>query len=87
MALTKQILLTKVEIYHIYDSYPAIRLFESITFDDPDDDTLPETSNRVRELSPSENLESPMSVTYPDVSGEEQIVQDISSAIWSNGSP
>ena len=87
MALTKQIRLTKIEVYHIYDSYPAIRLFETITFDDPDDDTLPETKNRTREIMPIEHLESPMYTEYPDLSGEEQIVQDISAAIWPLSSP
>ena len=53
-------------------TYPTLMVVYNDVFDDPKDDQLPVTATKVLHFSNGD-----------DVSGEDQLVQDIASAIWS----
>ena len=53
-------------------TYPTLMVVYNDVFDDPDDEQLPVTATKVSHFSHGD-----------DVSGEDQLVQDIASAIWS----
>ena len=52
-------------------TYPTLMVVYNDVFDDPDDEQLPVTATKVLHFSHGD-----------DVSGEDQLVQDIASAIW-----
>ena len=52
-------------------TYPTLMVVYNDVFDDPDDEQLPVTATKVSHFSHGD-----------DVSGEDQLVQDIASAIW-----
>ena len=81
MAITQEVKLLNIQIFGIGDTFPTMVLREEICFDDPNDDKLPSLSKRERYINMIENSGSPQWTT-PDVSEEEQIVQDIAGAIW-----
>ena len=76
--------LTKVIVKNY--SPAELDLVETITWDDPDDDQLPISKDSTRSLVPIVDIEtgSPTYgvITYPDVSGEDQMVQDIAGVLW-----
>ncbi len=53
-------------------TYPTLMVVYNDVFDDPDDDQLPVTATKVVHLSQGD-----------DVTGEDQLVQDIAGAVWS----
>ena len=53
-------------------TYPTLMVVYNDSFDDPDDEQLPVTATKVVHFSKGD-----------DVSGEDQLVQTIATAIWS----
>jgi len=79
MAIEMTRSVSRCEVYPaLDDSQPRIVVIYEYSFDDPDDDVLPQRSTKVVNL---EALDSEGVAT--DVSGEDQLVQDIAGAIWS----
>jgi hypothetical protein len=90
MAITQEVKIEKIEITKLDSStYPELHIHESVCFDDPEDNTLPHLTERVRVLKHSILITDVVVETLiaPDVSGEEQIVKDIAAAIWPSTSP
>ena len=52
-------------------TYPTLMVVYNDVFDDPDDEQLPVTANKVMHFSKGDN-----------VSGEDELVQTIANAIW-----
>lgn len=52
-------------------TYPTLMVVYNDMFDDPDDEQLPVTANKVMHFSKGD-----------DVSGEDELVQTIANAIW-----
>ena len=78
MAITLTRTVQRVETYPAVTSgeegettYPTLMVVYNDMFDDPNDDKLPVTANKVVHLSHGD-----------DVSGEDALVQTIASAIW-----
>ena len=69
MAITKTTELQRCEVYP--DGRLMVVYIDS--FDDPDDDLLPTTSNRVIQVAP-----------HSDVSAHLPLVQDIAAGAWTN---
>ena len=78
MAITLTRTVQRVETYPAVQAeegettYPTLMVVYNDVFDDPDDEQLPVTATKVMHFSQGD-----------DVSGEDQLVQDIASAIWS----
>ena len=78
MAITLTRTVQRVETYPAVPAeegettYPTLMVVYNDVFDDPDDEQLPVTASKVLHFSHGD-----------DVSGEDQLVQDIASAIWS----
>ena len=83
MAITRTTKLKKIEI--VPQNPPVMYLMEEVTFDDTEDDSPPIVSNRRRVFQVS-HLDNPDDGTYeeitPDFSGEDALIQDISSVLW-----
>lgn len=77
MAITLTRTVQRVETYPAVSAeegettYPTLMVVYNDVFDDPDDEQLPVTATKVSNFSHGD-----------DVSGEDQLVQDIASAIW-----
>lgn len=83
MAITKTTTVQRVEVY------PDNRLMVVYNdfFDDPDDDQLPNTSQRVAHLSKMTSItdeEGNVTETPTDVSKHDPLVQTIAAAIWAD---
>lgn len=83
MAITKTTTVQRIEVY------PEGRLMVVYTdvFDDPDDDQLPHTSQRVIHLEKethSIDEDGVMATTPTDVSGHDALVQTIAAAVWAD---
>ena len=79
MAIQMTRSVSRCEIYPaLDDSQPRIVVIYEYSFDDPDDDILPQSSTKVVNL---EALDADGNPT--DVTGEDQLVQDVAGAIWS----
>lgn len=81
MAITKTTTVQRVEVY------PDNRMMVVYVdvFDDPDDDQLPHTTQRVMHLSQVETTtdeEGNVTETPTDVSGHDPLVQTIAAAVW-----
>ena len=76
--------LTKVIVKNY--TLAILDLVETITWDDPDDDQLPISKETTRSLVPYRDIETDSPTygqnVYPDVSGEDQMVQDIAGVLW-----
>jgi len=83
MAITKTEELTQITITGLTESSgnSAIRLSYRIKIDDPEDDQLPIFSTNDREIWRYTNDENGFK-TATDISGEDQLVQDIAALIW-----
>ena len=82
MAITKTVNLAEIRIINASSDSPILLIIEEMTMDDPDDNQLPVTTKNRRSISKqTENAEGEMVAT--DTSSEEQVVQDIATAIWS----
>jgi len=80
MAMTKTVDLVDIMVRPNMNVSPAdpslvtlVTVNDRVTVDDPDDDTLPITQNRSFNFRPGD-----------DVSGQDQIVQDICAAVWTD---
>lgn len=81
MAMTKTNTLTEIRV-QTYPSDPAVLLIEEqITIDDPDDDQLPLITRNRRSI-PKQTENSDGVMVNTDISGEEQIIQDIAAVVW-----
>ena len=81
MAMTKTSTLTEIRVQMYPSNPPALLIEEQITIDDPDDDQLPLiTRNRRSIAKQRENSDGVMVNT--DISGEEQVIQDIAAVVW-----
>ena len=83
MAITKTTTVQRVEVY------PDDRLMVVYNdfFDDPDDDQLPHTSQRVVHLERQTHSiadDGTMTTTDTDVSGHDPLVQTIAAAVWAD---
>ena len=87
MAITKTRTLMNLTVIPLTDSgaaddtnakHPTIVVQYEHTFDDPDDDLLPATSDESREIT--RYVEDGGSAT--DYSGEEPLVRTVAAAIW-----
>jgi hypothetical protein len=79
MAISKTRSVSRVEVYPpLDDSQPRIMVVYEYSFDDTEDDELPANSTSVKHL---EATDSEGNAT--DVTGEDQLVQDIAGAVWS----
>jgi len=79
MAISKTKSVSRVEVYPpLDDSQPRIMVVYEYSFDDTEDDELPANSTKVVHL---EATDSEGNAT--DVTGEDQLVQDIAGAVWS----
>ena len=82
MAITKTVNLAEIRIINASSDSPILLIIEEMTMDDPDDNQLPVTTKNRRSIpKQTENAEGEMVAT--DTSSEEQVVQDIATAIWS----
>jgi hypothetical protein len=81
MALTATKAVQRVEVY----GDRKVMVVYKITIDDPNDDLLPATSNQVVHLHPTVTADEEVAVTItaPDVSNHDELVQTICAAIWS----
>lgn len=82
MAMTKTSTLTEIRVQMYPSNPPVLLIEEQITIDDPDDDQLPLITRNRRSISKqTENSDGVMVNT--DISGEEQVIQDIAATVWS----
>lgn len=82
MAITKTVTFNRVAV-DPGEIYASMVIFETVVLDDPGDSFLPVSNNNTRSLAAwlDEEL-SPPAWQFPDVTGEEQLIQDIASGIW-----
>lgn len=77
MAITLTRTVQRIETYPAMEApegettYPTLMVVYNDSFDDPDDEQLPVTATKVVHFSKGD-----------DVSGEDQLVQTIATAIW-----
>jgi hypothetical protein len=77
MAITLTRTVQRIETYPAMDApegettYPTLMVVYNDSFDDPDDEQLPVTATKVLHFSNGD-----------DVSGEDDLVQTIATAIW-----
>jgi hypothetical protein len=89
MAITKTTSVQRVEVYPQSDANaadtlnsgnPTVMCVYEDAMDDPDDNDLPVVATRVKHLVRYTDEDN---ATATDVTGEDQLVQDICGAIWS----
>lgn len=83
MAITKTTTVQRVEVYE--DA--RLMVVYTDVFDDPDDDQLPHTSQRVVHLNKmisATDEEGNVTETPTDVSGHDALVQTIAAAVWTD---
>lgn len=92
MAITNTRTVERIEVYPPVDSSAAattndgnvtIMVVYQNLFDDANDDALPVTSKTVKILSRFTVVNDVETSTATDVTGEDQLVQDVCGAIWS----
>ena len=84
MAMTQTKTVQRVQVHKINDEW-FLRVTDRITIDDPDDDQLPIHKDSERNISRyvATTDENDVETINPrDLSGEDQVVQDIAAAIW-----
>lgn len=89
MAITNTRTVQRCEVYPAQEGDdPTIMVVYNHTFDDSTDDALPVTTNLIKHLSRYEPLpmdaEEGAERTATDVTGEDQMVQDICAALWTD---
>ena len=89
MAITKTTSVQRCEVYPAQDSdaadttnlgNPTVMVVYEDSMDDPNDADLPVTASRVKHI---ERYSDEENATATDVTGGDQLVQDICGAIWS----
>ena len=95
MAITKTTSVQRVEVYRATDpdaadtlnaGNPTVTVIYEDSMDDPNDSDLPVIAIRAKNLSRyvvTINDDETTTSTATDVTGEDQLVQDICGAIWS----
>lgn len=92
MTITKTTTITKIEVLYGHDD-PGVQVHESVTIDDPDDNTLPITSyvmrmvERVSRTTTYDETTGEPVVTEIDNdwrTGEDQKVLAVCDAVWPN---
>lgn len=95
MAITQTKTVQRIEVYPANDSSaadttndgnPTVMVIYIHTFDDSADDQLPVTTEKAKHLQRytiTINDDETETSTATDVTGEDQLVQDICGAIWS----
>ena len=84
MAMTQTKTVERVQVHKINDEW-FLRVMDRITIDDPDDDQLPIYKDSERNISRyvATTDENGVETVNPrDLSGEDQVVQDIAAAVW-----
>lgn len=89
MAITKTRAVQRIEVYPAADasSDPRLMVVYENTFDDSEDDTLPETTTSVKNLERNTVTiadDGTETSTATDVTGEDQMVQDVCAAVWTD---
>ena len=87
MAITNTRAVQRIETYpaDTADGDPRLMVVYEHTFDDSSDDALPVTSTVVKHLQRyivTTDEDGNETSTATDVSGEDQLVQDICAAVW-----
>ena len=86
MAITNVRTVQRVEVYPTGDD-PSLMVVYEHTFDDSADDQLPVTSTVVRHLTRYVTTvaeDGTETQTATDITGEDQLVQDICGGIWTD---
>jgi len=94
MAITKTTSVQRIEVYPaigddatLNDGNPTLMVVYEDAIDDPDDNDLPVTATRVKHLTRylvTMNDDDSETSTATDVTGENQLVQDVCAAIWTD---
>ena len=89
MAITNTRTVQRVEVYPATeaDGDPTLMVVYENTFDDSEDDTLPVTSTSVKNLVRNVvtvDEDGNETTTATDVTGEDQMVQDVCGAVWTD---
>lgn len=86
MAITNTRTVGRIEVYPS-DNDPSLMVCYEHTFDDSSDDALPVTTSVVKHLqryTVTVAEDGTETSTATDVTGEDQLVQDICGAIWAD---
>lgn len=86
MAITNTRTVQRVEVSPVGDD-PSVMIVYNHTFDDSSDDALPVTSTVVKHVeryTVTYDEDGASSSAATDVTGEDQLVQDICAAIWTD---
>ena len=85
MAITKTTTVQRIEVYP--GDAPTMMVVYNDLFDDPDDDMLPNESQRVirlEKMTSTTDEEGNVTETATDVSGHDALVQAIAAAVWAD---
>lgn len=77
MAITKTTTITRIEVLYGAGE-PGVQVYEQVTIDDPDDDTLPITSNVLRNIERVSRT-----TTYDENTGEPSVTESAND--WRTG--
>lgn len=86
MAITNTRTVERIEVVPSTDD-PVVNVFYINTFDDPDDDRLPTASTTIVSLMRNTTTlddDGNPTTTATDVTGEDQMVQDVCGAVWTD---
>ena len=86
MAITNTRTLERIEVVPQTDD-PVLNVYYVNTFDDSTDDRLPTSTTTVVSLMRNTTMvdsEGTPTTTATDVTGEDQLVQDICAAVWTD---
>ena len=87
MAITSTRTLERIEVMANGSDDPMITIVYNITFDDSEDDNLPATTPQVKTITRYTHTtddEGEQVQTATDVTGEDQMVQDVCAAVWTD---
>lgn len=87
MAITNTRAVQRIETYPSADSDPTLMVVYEHTFDDTSDAALPITSTVAKHLqryTVTTDEDGNKTSTATDVTGEDQLVQDICAAVWTD---
>jgi hypothetical protein len=85
MAITKTTTVQRIEVYPGDD--PTLMVVYNDLFDDPDDDMLPNESQRVirlEKMTSTTDDDGNVTETATDVSAHDALVQTIAAAVWTD---
>ena len=83
MAITRTRSVKWVQVEIVQEGHPRVSVHYEHLFDDTEDDTLPARSKEIKDLR-YDTADDPVNPSneITDISGEDQIVQDICAAVW-----